>query len=96
MRRKICLVEMKQVVLLKKELYVEGEPEEIERWVRSKQFDEAALQWRETIEHVETSPSEADVLELPEDDGFNTLRFIQKPNIYRLQPSKEGHVKNQR
>ncbi len=96
MRRKICLVEMKQVVLLKKELYVEGEPEKIERWVRSKQFDEAALQWRETIEHVETSPAEADVLELPEDDGFNTLRFIQKPNIYRLQPSKEGHVKNQR
>ena len=96
MRRKICLVEMKQVVLLKKELYVEGEPEEIERWVRSKQFDEAALQWRETIEHVETSPAEADVLELPEEDGFNTLRFIQKPNIYRLQPSKEGHVKNQR
>ncbi len=96
MRRKICLVEMKQVVLLKKELYVEGEPEEIERWVRSKQFDEAALQWRETIEHVETSPAEADVLELPEDDGFNTLRFIQKPNIYRLQPAKEGHVKNQR
>ena len=96
MRRKICLVEMKQVVLLKKELYVEGEPEKIERWVRSKQFDEAALQWRETIEHVETSLAEADVLELPEDDGFNTLRFIQKPNIYRLQPSKEGHVKNQR
>ena len=96
MPRKICLVEMKQVVLLKKELYVEGEPEKIERWVRSKQFDEAALQWRETIEHVETSPAEADVLELPEDDGFNTLRFIQKPNIYRLQPSKEGHVKNQR
>ncbi len=96
MPRKICLVEMKQVVLLKKELYVEGEPEEIERWVRSKQFDEAALQWRETIEHVETSPAEADVLELPEDDGFNTLRFIQKPNIYRLQPAKEGHVKNQR
>ena len=96
MPRKICLVEMKQVVLLKKELYVEGEPEEIERWVRSKQFDEAALQWRETIEHVETSPAEADVLELPEDDGFNTLRFIQKPNIYRLRPSKEGHVKNQR
>ena len=96
MRRKICLVEMKQVVLLKKELYVEGEPEKIERWVRSKQFDEAALQWRETIEHVETSPAEADVLELPDDDGLNTLRFIQKPNIYRLQPSKEGHVKNQR
>ena len=96
MPRKICLVEMKQVVLLKKELYVEGEPEEIERWVRSKQFDEAALQWRETIEHVETSPAEADVLELPEDDGLNTLRFIQKPSIYRLQPSKEGHVKNQR
>jgi hypothetical protein len=87
---------MKQVVFLKKELYVEGEPEEIERWVRSKQFDEAALQWRETIEHVETSPAEADGLELPEDDGLNTLRFIQKPNIYRLQPSKEGHVKNQR
>ena len=96
MRRKICLVEMKQVVLLKKELYVEGEPEEIERWVRSKQFDEAALQWRETIEHVETSPMEADVLELPEDDGFNTLRFIQKPTIYRLQPSPKGRVKNQR
>ncbi|MEE2716488.1 MAG: hypothetical protein VX610_03590 [SAR324 cluster bacterium] len=96
MRRKICLVEMKQVVLLKKELYVEGEPEEVERWVRSKQFDETSLKWRETIEHVETSPVEADVMELPEDDGLNSLRFIQKPTIYRLQPSKEGRVKDQR
>ena len=94
--RKICLVELKQVVLLKKELYVEGEPEEVERWMRSKQFDETALHWRETIEHVETSPVEADVLELPEDDGFNSLRFIQKPTIYRLQPSPKGRVKNQR
>ena len=96
MRRKICLVEMKQVVLLKKEFYVEGEPEEVERWVRSKQFDETSLKWRETIEHVETSPAEADVMELPEDDGLNSLRFIQKPTIYRLQPSKEGRVKDQR
>ena len=94
--RKICLVELKQVVLLKKELYVEGEPEEVERWMRSKQFDETALQWRETIEHVETSPMEADVLELPEDDGFNSLRCIQNPTIYRLQPSPKGRVKNQR
>ena len=39
---KISIVEKKQVVVLKKEIYVEGTKEEVEEWLKTNRFNDAA------------------------------------------------------
>ena len=47
---KISIVEKKQVVVLKKEIYVEGTKEEVEEWLKTNRFNDANFKWRETVE----------------------------------------------
>ena len=49
---KICIVEKKQVVVLKKEIYVEGTKEEIEEWLKENRFNDANFKWRESVEYM--------------------------------------------
>mgnify|MGYP001488633056 CR=1 FL=1 len=81
---KICIVEKKQVVVLKKEIYVEGTKEEIEVWMEENQFNDSNYKWRETVEYVQSDSETVEVMVIPEQDEFNFLRFIHKPEIYNL------------
>ena len=42
---KVCIVQKRQIVLLKKEIYVEGSQEEIEEWIIQNQLDDTKYQW---------------------------------------------------
>ena len=81
---KISIVEKKQVVVLKKEIYVEGTKEEVEEWLKTNRFNDANFKWRETVEYVQPDSETMEVMEVPEEDEFNFLRFIHKPRS--LQP----------
>ena len=72
---KISIVEKKQVVVLKKEIYVEGTKEEVEEWLKTNRFNDANFKWRETVEYVQPDSETMEVMEVPEEDEFNFLRF---------------------
>ena len=63
---KICIVEKKQVVVLKKEIYVEGTKEEIEEWLKENRFNDANFKWRESVEYVQSDSESMAVMEVPE------------------------------
>jgi hypothetical protein len=89
---KICIVEKKQVVVLKKEIYVEGTKEEIEDWMKENQFNDSNYKWRETVEYVQPDSEAVEVMDIPEQDEFNFLRFIHKPDIYNLEKDNNRSV----
>ena len=89
---KICIVEKKQVVVLKKEIYVEGSKEEIEEWLKENRFNDANFKWRESVEYVQSDSESMAVMEVPEQDEFNFLRFIHKPEIYNLEKDNNRSV----
>ena len=89
---KICIVEKKQVVVLKKEIYVEGTKEEIEEWMKENQFNDSNYKWRETVEYVQSDSETVEVMVVPEQDEFNFLRFIHKPEIYNLEKDNNRSV----
>ena len=82
---KICIVEKKQVVVLKKEIYVEGSREEVKEWLDRNHCNDANYKWRETIEYVQPETETLKVMEVPEGDEFNFLRFIHKPEVYNFE-----------
>ena len=82
---KISIVEKKQVVVLKKEIYVEGTKEEVEEWLKTNRFNDANFKWRETVEYVQPDSETMEVMEVPEEDELNFLRFIHKPEVYNLE-----------
>ena len=65
---KISIVEKKQVVVLKKEIYVEGTKEEVEEWLKTNRFNDANFKWRETVEYVQPDSETMEVMEVPEED----------------------------
>ena len=89
---KISIVEKKQVVVLKKEIYVEGTKEEVEEWLKTNRFNDANFKWRETVEYVQPDSETMEVMEVPEEDEFNFLRFIQKPEVYNLERDNNRSV----
>ena len=89
---KISIVEKKQVVVLKKEIYVEGTKEEVEEWLKTNRFNDANFKWRETVEYVQPDSETMEVMEVPEEDGFNFLRFIHKPEVYNLERDNNRSV----
>ena len=89
---KISIVEKKQVVVLKKEIYVEGTKEEIEEWMKENQFNDSNYKWRETVEYVQSDSETVEVMVVPEQDEFNFLRFIHKPEIYNLEKDNNRSV----
>ena len=89
---KKCIVEKKQVVVLKKEIYVEGTKEEIEEWMKENQFNDSNYKWRETVEYVQSDSETVEVMVVPEQDEFNFLRFIHKPEIYNLEKDNNRSV----
>ena len=74
----------KQVVVLKKEIYVEGTKEEIEEWLKENQFNDSNYKWRETVEYVQSDSETVEVMEVPEQDEFNFLRFKNCLDIKHL------------
>ncbi len=93
---KICIVEKKQVVVLKKEIYVEGASEDVMEWLENHQCNDANFQWRESIEYVQPESESLAVMELPEEDDFNFLRFIHKPEVYNLKRDNDRPVRSRR
>ena len=89
---KISIVEKKQVVVLKKEIYVEGTKEEVEEWLKTNRFNDANFKWRETVEYVQPDSETMEVMEVPEEDEFNSLRFIHKPEVYNLERDNNRSV----
>ena len=89
---KISIVEKKQVVVLKKEIYVEGTKEEVEEWLKTNRFNDANFKWRETVEYVQPDSETMEVMEVPEEDEFNFLRFIRKPEVYNLERDNNRSV----
>ena len=89
---KISIVEKKQVVVLKKEIYVEGTKEEVEEWLKTNRFNDANFKWRETVEYVQPDSETMEVMEVPEEDEFNFLRFINKPEVYNLERDNNRSV----
>ena len=89
---KICVIEKKQVVVLKKEIYVEGTKEEVQEWLKHHHCNDANYKWRECIEYVQPDSETLEVLELPDGDDFNFLRFIQKPEVYNLERDNNRQV----
>ena len=64
---KVCIVQKRQIVLLKKEIYVEGSQEEIEEWIIHNQLDDTKYQWRTHTEYIDPGHEEYEILEVPED-----------------------------
>ena len=89
---KISIVEKKQVVVLKKEIYVEGTKEEVEEWLKTNRFNDANFKWRETVEYVQPDSETMEVMEVPEEAEFNFLRFIHKPEVYNLERDNKRSV----
>ena len=89
---KISIVEKKQVVVLKKEIYVEGTKEDVEEWLKTNRFNDANFKWRETVEYVQPDSETMEVMEVPEEDEFNFLRFIHKPEVYNLERDNNRSV----
>ena len=89
---KISIVEKKQVVVLKKEIYVEGTKEEVEEWLKTNRFNDANFKWRETVEYVQPDSETIEVMEVPEEDEFNFLRLIHKPEVYNLERDNNRSV----
>ena len=89
---KISIVEKKQVVVLKKEIYVEGTKEEVEEWLKTNRFNDANFKWRETVEYVQPDSETMEVMEVPEEDECNFLRFIHKPEVYNLERDNNRSV----
>ena len=89
---KISIVEKKQVVVLKKEIYVEGTKEEVEEWLKTNRFNDANFKWRETVEYVQPDSETMEVMEVPEEDEFNFLRFIHNPEVYNLERENNRSV----
>ena len=89
---KISIVEKKQVVVLKKEIYVEGTKEEVEEWLKTNRFNDANFKWRETVEYVQPDSETMEVMEVPEEDELNFLRFIHKPEVYNLERDNNRSV----
>ena len=89
---KISIVEKKQVVVLKKEIYVEGTKEEVEEWLKTNRFNDANFKWRETVEYVQPDSETMEVMEVPEEDEFNFLRFIHTPEVYNLERDNNRSV----
>ena len=89
---KISIVEKKQVVVLKKEIYVEGTKEEVEEWLKTNRFNDANFKWRETVEYVQPDSETMEVMEVPEEDEFNFLRIIHKPEVYNLERDNNRSV----
>ena len=89
---KISIVEKKQVVVLKKEIYVEGTKEEVEEWLKTNRFNDANFKWRETVEYVQPDSETMEVMEVPEEDEFNFLRFIHKLEVYNLERDNNRSV----
>ena len=89
---KISIVEKKQVVVLKKEIYVEGTKEEVEEWLKTNRFNDANFKWRETVEYVQPDSETIEVMEVPEEDELNFLRFIHKPEVYNLERDNNRSV----
>ena len=89
---KISIVEKKQVVVLKKEIYVEGTKEEVEEWLKTNRFNDANFKWRETVEYVQPDSETMEVMEVTEEDEFNFLRFIHKPDVYNLERDNNRSV----
>ena len=89
---KISIVEKKQVVVLKKEIYVEGTKEEVEEWLKTNRFNDANFKWRETVEYVQPDSETMEVMEVPEEDEVNFLRFIHKPEVYNLERDNNRSV----
>ena len=89
---KISIVEKKQVVVLKKEIYVEGTKEEVEEWLKTNRFNDANFKWRETVEYVQPDSETMEVMEVLEEDEFNFLRFIHKPEVYNLERDNNRSV----
>ena len=89
---KISIVEKKQVVVLKKEIYVEGTKEEVEEWLKTNRFNDANFKWRETVEYVQPYSETMEVMEVPEEDEVNFLRFIHKPEVYNLERDNNRSV----
>ena len=82
---KVCIVQKRQIVLLKKEIYVEGSQEEIEEWIIHNQLDDTKYQWRTQTEYIDPGHEEYEILEVPEDDGYDFLRYVRKPPVYNLE-----------
>ncbi|MGA0124577.1 MAG: hypothetical protein ACO3LN_02425, partial [bacterium] len=82
---KVCIVQKRQIVLLKKEIYVEGSQEEIEEWIIQNQLDDTKYQWRTHTEYIDPGHEEYEILEVPEDDGYDFLRYVRKPPVYNLE-----------
>ena len=82
---KVCIVQKRQIVLLKKEIYVEGSQEEIEEWIIHNQLDDTKYQWRTHTEYIDPGHEEYENLEVPEDDGYDFLRYVRKPPVYNLE-----------
>ena len=89
---KISIVEKKQVVVLKKEIYVEGTKQEVEEWLKTNRFNDANFKWRETVEYVQPDSETMEVMEVPEEDELNFLRFIHKPEVYNLERDNNRSV----
>ena len=89
---KISIVEKRQVVVLKKEIYVEGTKEEVEEWLKTNRFNDANFKWRETVEYVQPDSETMEVMEVPEEDELNFLRFIHKPEVYNLERDNNRSV----
>ena len=89
---KISIVEKKQVVVLKKEIYVEGTKEEVEEWLKTNRFNDANFKWRETVEYGQPDSETMEVMEVPEEDEFNFLTFIHKPEVYNLERDNNRSV----
>ena len=89
---KISILEKKQVVVLKKEIYVEGTKEEVEEWLKTNRFNDANFKWRETVEYVQPDSETMEVMEVPEEDEFNFLRFIHNPEVYNLERDNNRSV----
>ena len=75
---KISIVEKKQVVVLKKEIYVEGTKEEVEEWLKTNRFNDANFKWRETVEYVQLDSETMEVMEVPEAVSYTHLTLPTK------------------
>ena len=78
--------------MLKKEIYVEGTKEEVEEWLKTNRFNDTNFKWRETVEYVQPDSETMEVMEVPEEDELNFLRFIHKPEVYNLERDNNRSV----
>ena len=89
---KICIIEKKKIVVLKREIYVEGSKEEVLQWLKQNNFNDESYKWRNTVEYLDNQKESLKVFELPESDDYNFLRFIHKPEIYNLEKDNNRPV----